>query len=108
MMIPAGEEQGHPPGQPPSQGDSGRRRGAGGLILAGILGLLLGFFLGNAIGMQLTRGPIAMIPLGGDLSFAVAVWGATAGALIGGTGGALVWSCFRRAKKHRRGASGAA
>jgi hypothetical protein len=98
MTIPTREEPGHPPGQPPSGGDRERHRGAGGLMLAAILGLVLGLFLGNAIGMRLTGGPIDMIPLGGDFSFAVAGWGAAAGALIGGTGSALVWSFFRRAK----------
>src|SRR6516225_6333686 len=97
MTIPTREEQGHPPGQPPFWGGSERGRRAGGLLLAAILGLALGFVLGNVIGMRLTGGPIAMIPVGG-LSFAVAVWGAAAGALIGGTGGALVWCCSRRAK----------
>jgi hypothetical protein len=108
MAISTLDEQGRPAGQPPSRGGFGRNRGAGGLFLAAILGLALGFFLGNAIGMQLTGGPIAMIPLGGDFSFAVAVSGAAAGALIGGMGGAPLWSCCRHAKQHRRVASGGA
>src|SRR5262249_44358304 len=60
-----------------------------------------GFFVGNAMSMRVPRGPIELllnIPLGRDLCFALSVWGAGAGALIGGTGGALVgiWTMNRR------------
>jgi hypothetical protein len=99
MTMPSREEQGHPPGEPPSRGGPERGRGVGAFFLAATLGLALGVSLGNAIGMRLTRGPIAMISLGGGFAFAVAAWGAAAGALIGGTGGALVWGSYRRTKE---------
>jgi hypothetical protein len=108
MTISAREEQSQPPGQSLFRSGSERDWGAGGLIRAAVLGLILGFFLGNAIGMRMPRGPIELlfqIPLGGDFGFAVSVWGAAAGALVGGTGGALVWSYFRRVKEHPGGVS---
>jgi len=94
MAISAREEYSQPPEQSLFRGGSERDWGAGGLVRAAILGLILGFFLGNAIGMRMPPGPIGLflnIPLGGDLCFALSVWGAAAGALIGGAGGALVW-----------------
>jgi hypothetical protein len=94
MEISARDEQSQPPEQSLFRGGPERDWGADGIIRAAVLGLIMGFFLGNAIGMAMPRGPLKLvfdIPLGGDLCFAVSVWDAAAGALIGGTGGALVW-----------------
>ena len=105
MTTPTHEQQGHPPGRPATGGPSQRSRGASGLILAAVLGLVLGIFLGNVGGLRLTSGPVAMVPLGEGFSFAVAVWGAAVGGFIGATGGALLYSWFRHAKERRKRAS---
>jgi hypothetical protein len=94
MAISAREEQSQPPEQRPFRGGFERDWGADGQIRAAVLGLILGFFLGNAIGMGMPRGTIKLlfdIPLGGDLCFAVSVLDAAAGALIVGMVGALLW-----------------
>ena len=87
MAISAREEQSQPPEETLFRSGSERYWGASGLVRAAVLGLILGFFVGNAIGVRTPRGPIELminIPLGGDLCFALSVWGAVAGALIGG------------------------
>ena len=94
MAISARQKQSQPLEQSLFPGGSERHWGSGRLIRAAVLGLILGFFLGNAIGMGMPGGPIKLlfdIPLGGDLCLSVSIWDAAAGALIGGTGGALVW-----------------
>ena len=104
------EERGHLSEKPPSRSGGERGQCVGRFFLAATFGLIFGVFDGNAIGNQLTRGPIIAIPLGGDVTAGgevtahVEPWGAAAGALLGGMAGALVWGRYRRREERQRGA----